>query len=94
MLYAEILICSDDFCLIWLLSDSLNHSFFGLNETSEEELDTFFFRIRGVDDVGNKADWSNELSASFFDPAEFEAEQVSAFLFEHTSPNQFLKTLG
>ena len=89
MLYAEILICSDDFFLVWLLSDSLNHSFFGLNETSEEELDTYFFRIRGVDDVGNKADWSNELSASFFDPAEFEAEQVSSFLFEHTSPNQY-----
>ena len=39
--------------------------------------------------MGNKADWSNELSASFFDPAEFEAEQVSSFLFEHTSPNQY-----
>ena len=67
------------FSLYGYFPDSLNHSFFGLNETSEEELDTYFFRIRGVDDVGNKADWSNELSASFFDPAEFEAEQVSTF---------------
>lgn len=54
---------------------TLNHSFFGLNDTVEE-IDTYFIKIRGVDDVGNKADWSNELSASFFDPAVFVAEQV------------------
>ena len=59
-------------CLLFTLSyiGTLNHTFFGVNET--EEIDTYFFRIRAYDDVNNMAAWSNEISASFVNPADYE----------------------
>ena len=53
-----------------LFVGTLNQSFFGLSET--DELDTYFFRLRAVDDAGNFAAWSNEISASFVNPADYE----------------------
>lgn len=54
--------------------DKLDRTFFSMSD--DEELDTFFFRIRAFDDEGNAADWSNEISASFVDPALYEDAPV------------------
>jgi len=52
---------------------AFNEAFFSLDpDTMEEELDTFFFRVRGIDASGNVGEWSNEQSVSFVNPADYE----------------------
>ncbi|XP_067931207.1 calcium-activated chloride channel regulator 1-like [Watersipora subatra] len=60
-----------EFVNITVLVGGLNNSFFGLNETDETEIDTYFFKLRAFDEAGNMADWSNEISASFVNPADY-----------------------
>jgi len=48
----------------------LNNSLFGVG--TSDEIDTYFFRVRAVDENGNEAVWSNTVSATFVDPAFFE----------------------
>lgn len=55
-----------------IFTDGFTNEFFGLNDSVV--VNTYFFRVRAFDDSNQFSDWSNEIPASFVDPAKYEFE--------------------
>jgi len=70
---------------------TLNNTFFGLADSVE--VDTYFFKIRAYDDEDNKGAWSNELSASFVNPADYIDGPVEVIVTEVPKPVSILVPL-
>lgn len=59
------------YCLNSILA-MFTANFFNWTATENQtELDSFFFRVRGYDEAGNRGAWSNEVPVSSVNPADY-----------------------